>query len=54
MAEGKTTYFGNTGSIRFGIPGGEFYVGWGETGTWKKSKFNIFDIGKKVYRKIME
>ena len=38
----------------FGTPGGEFHVEWGETATWNATRFNIFDVSKDVYIKIME
>ena len=49
-----TTYFGATTNIGFGTPGGEFHVEWGETATWNITRFNIFDVAKNIYIKIME
>ncbi len=48
------TYFGATGNIGFGTPGGELHIEWGETTTWSVTRFNIFDVGEKIYIKIME
>ena len=49
----KTTYFGATTAAGFGTPGGEFHVGWGETGTWDASRFNIFNVARDTYIRIM-
>lgn len=48
------TYFGATTNMGVGTPGGELHVGWGETTTWSVSRFNIFDVAKDIYIKIME
>ena len=49
----NTTYFGATTAAGFGTPGGEFHVGWGETGTWDASRFNIFNVARDTYIRIM-
>lgn len=49
----NTTCFGATTNTGFGTPGGEIHAGWGETGTWDKSQFNIFGAGRNAYTKIM-
>ncbi len=48
------TYYGATSNVGFGTPGGEFHVELGETATWNKTQFNIFDIAENIYIKIME
>lgn len=50
----NTFYFGLTNNIGVGTPGGELHVEWGETFTWNATRFNIFDIARDVYIKIME
>ena len=45
-------YFGATGSLGFGVPGGELHVEWGETITL--AKLNIFDLVDEIYTRIME
>lgn len=47
-------YYGLTGNIGFGTPGAELHIEWGETFTWNQTQFNIFDVAKGVYIKIME
>ena len=49
-----TVYFGTTTNVGLGTPGGEFHVEWGETSTWKETRFNIFDVAKNIYIKVME
>ena len=48
------TYFGATTNMGLGTPGGEFHVEWGETATWNQTQFNVFDVAKTIYIKIME
>ena len=50
----NTGYFGLTENIGFGTPGKEFHVEWGETTTISCTQFNIYDISKFIYIKIME
>ncbi len=52
----NTVYYGVTGNIGvgFGKPGAEVHVEWGKTITVPQTQFNIFDVAKKVYTKIME
>ena len=50
----NTTYYGITTNVGFGTPGGEVHVEWGETVTWGKTQFNIFDVAEGIYIKIME
>lgn len=50
----NTGYFGLTGNIGFGTPGKEFHAGWGTTVTVPHTKFNIFDVARAVYVRIME
>ena len=45
---------GVVGGLAAGSPGGEFHVEWGTTNTLPKTKFNIYDIARYVYIKIME
>ncbi|OJU14235.1 MAG: hypothetical protein BGN88_12375 [Clostridiales bacterium 43-6] len=45
----KKTYYGGTGSIGIGTPGGEFHAEWGETATWNQMQFNMFDVEKGIY-----
>lgn len=47
-------YYGATSNIGFGTPGGEIHVEWGETATWRQTQFNVFDVAKGIYVKIME
>lgn len=48
------TYFGATSNVGFGTPGSEFHVEWGETTTWNQTQFNVFDVMRKIYIKIMD
>ena len=48
----NNAYFGATGSLGFGVPGGELHVEWGETVTL--AKLNIFDLAAEIYTRIME
>lgn len=50
----NTVYFGATGTLGVGTPGAEVHVEWGKTITVPQTQFNIFDVAKKVYTKIME
>lgn len=50
----NTAYYGVTTNVGVGTPGGEFHVEWSETSTWSSTRFNIFDIAKDIYIKIME
>ncbi len=54
--ERNRTYYGVTltGGLAAGSPGGEFHVEWGTTVTLPKTQFNIFDVARSVYIKIME
>ena len=36
------------------MPGGEMHVEWGETATADAYSFNVFDVGREIYRSIME
>ncbi len=47
------TYYGLTTGIGIGTPGAEFHVEWGETATWGRSKYNIFETIDNIYIKIM-
>ena len=47
-------YFGLTGNLGFGTPGTEFHVEWGSTATWNSSRFNVFDVAREIYLKILE
>ena len=47
-------YYGTTSNLGIGTPGAEFHVEWGETATLTKNKFNIFNVAKYIYVKIME
>ena len=49
-----TTYYGLTGNLGFGTPGGEIHAEWGNTATWGITKFNVFDMANVGYIKIME
>ena len=48
------TYYGATltGGFALGSPGGEFHVEWGKTHTI--AQFNVYDLAKYLYIKIME
>lgn len=50
------TYFGTTKNIGVGVGqlGVEFHVEWGNTGTWKATQFNVFDMARQAYIKVME
>ena len=54
--ERNRTYYGGTltGGLAAGAPGGEFHVEWGTTVTLPKTQFNIYDVARSVYIKIME
>ena len=45
--------FINADSVVAGV-GGEFHVEWGTTVTLPKTQFNIYDLARSVYIKIME
>lgn len=47
-------YFGITGSAGIGTHGIEGHVEWGSTGTYNITSFNVFDVAKSIYIKIME
>ena len=47
-------YLGATVNVGLGTPGGELHIEWGKVSTWDATKFNIFDIAKDIYIKIME
>ena len=50
----NTGYLGLTGNLGLGSPGKELHIEWGRTITLEKTQFNIFDVAKEVYIKIME
>ena len=50
----NTGYLGVTRNVGFGTPGGEIHVEWGTTVTLLKTQFNIFDVARNIYIKIME
>ena len=50
----NNTYLGVTSNVGFGTSGAEFHVEWGETVTWNATRFNIFDVARNLYAKIME
>ena len=54
--ERNITYYGGTltGGFAAGSPGGEFHVEWGTTDTLRNTQFNIYDVARSVYIKIME
>ena len=54
MPDENTGYFGITGNKGLGSPGKEFHVEWGETITFTETQFNIFDVARDVYIRIME
>lgn len=55
-SERNRTYYGGTltGGLAVGSLGGEFHVEWGTTVTLPKTQFNIYDVARSVYIKIME
>ena len=53
-SERKTRYLGLTGNAGLGTPGTEFHVEWGTTVTLSKTQFNIYEIARSAYIKIME
>ena len=53
-AELNTEYFGLTGNVGFGTPGMEFHVEWGTTVTLPRTQFNVYEVARSVYIKIME
>ena len=50
----NTGYFGLTGNVGFGTPGKEFHVEWGTTVTLPHTQFNVYEVARSVYIKIME
>ena len=50
----NTVYFGLTGNVGFGTPGKEFHVEWGTTVTLPYTQFNVYEVARSVYIKIME
>ena len=50
----NTGYFGLTGNVGFCTPGKEFHVEWGTTVTLPYTQFNIYEVARFVYIKIME
>ena len=54
--ERNRTYYGGTltGGLAAGSPSGEFHIEWGTTVTLPKTQFNIYDVARSVYIKIME
>ena len=53
-SELNTGYFGSTENLGFGTPGKELHVEWGTTDTLRNTQFNIYDVARSVYIKIME
>ena len=53
-SDSTTIYHGITSNVGIGTPGGELHVEWGETYTWEQTEFNVFDVAKAIYVKIME
>ena len=49
-----TSYFGGTVNAGIGTPGMELHATWSKTDTLDVSKFNVFEVAKKVYISIME
>ena len=55
--ERNKTYYGGTltgGLAVVGKPGGEFHAEWGTTVTLPYPQFNVYDVARSVYIKIME
>ena len=50
----NTGYFGLTGNAGFGTPGKEVHVEWGTTVTLPYTQFNVYEVARSVYIKIME
>ena len=50
----NTGYFGLTRNVGFGTPGKEFHVEWGTTVTIPYTQFNVYEVARSVYIKIME
>ena len=50
----NTGYFGLTGNVGFGSPGKEFHVERGTTVTLPYTQFNVYEVARSVYIKIME
>lgn len=50
----NTGYFGLTGNVGFGTPGMEFHVELGTTVTLPHTQFNVYEVARSVYIKIME
>ncbi len=50
----NTGYFGLTGNVGFGTPGKEFHTEWGTTVTLPNTQFNVYEVARSVYIKIME
>ena len=50
----NTGYFRLTGNVGFGTPGKEFHVEWGTTVTLPYTQFNVYEVARSVYIKIME
>lgn len=48
------TYWGISNNGGIGTPRTEVHIEWGDTATWKAIKFNVYDIAKHTYIKIME
>lgn len=48
----STTYYGISGNVGIGTPGAELHAGWGNTRTVEYC--NIFNLARRVYKKIME
>ena len=42
------------GNVGFGTPGKEFHVEWGTTVTLPYTQFNVYEVARSVYIKIME
>ena len=54
--ERNKMYYGGTltGGFAAGSLGREFHIEWGTTATLPKTQFNIYDLARSVYIKIME
>ena len=46
-------YYGFTRNVGGGTPGLEVHAEWGKTITVEKAEFNIFDVARLMYRKVM-
>lgn len=53
-SEANDVYYGATGNVGLGTPGGEIHVEIGTTGTVPGTRFNAYDIAQSIYIEIME